>query len=82
VIDLDTLNEVHVPDAVIKTTRNPLSDKIACLLGLHKVLITVHIRDVPKRLSLNLITRSITAKVRSNVRWLTHSSIYGETCVD
>lgn len=58
----------NAPDAIIKTTRNPLSDQVPSLLGLYEVLITVHVRDVPKSLSFNLMTRSMSAEDESNVR--------------
>jgi len=52
----------HVPDTVIQTARNPLSNQIASFLGLYKVLIAVHVCDIPEGLPFNFITRSTLAE--------------------
>jgi len=51
----------HVPDTVIQTARNPLSNQIASLLGLYKVLMAVHVCDISESLPFNFITRSTSA---------------------
>jgi len=52
----------YAPDAVIQATRNPLSNQIAGLIGLYKVLIAVYVRDITESLPFDLITRSTSAE--------------------
>ena len=42
-----------LPDAVIQAVSEPLSDKIACLLGLCECLMTMNIRYVKQSVSFN-----------------------------
>ena len=52
----------HVPYTIIQTARNPLSNQIASLLGLYKVLIAVHICDISESFPFNFITRSMSGE--------------------
>jgi len=60
----------YAPDAVIQTTRNPLSNQITGLIGLYKVLVAVYVRDIAKSLPFDLIMCSTSAESR-----VTHCAI-------
>ena len=54
--------KAHAPDAIIQTTRDPLSNQITSLLRLHEILIAVYVRDVSEGLTFNLRTLLISAE--------------------
>ena len=69
--------KAYTPYTVIQTARNPLPDQIAGLFGFYKVLVAVHVRDVPESLSFNL---TMSAKGTQSVWCYTHSSISDGIC--